>query len=512
MFIDCQYIDYLDFSTFNTSDVTDMAEMFSGCSLLAWLDFSSFNTEKVTDMSNMFYQCKALENITFGESFNTSAVTNMYGMFAECNALKELDLSRFNTANVTNMFGMFLECSALEKINLNSFNTANVTDMTGMFAACAALKELDLTRFNTANTALMTGMFTGCEELTTIYCNDNWNTVVVEDSEDMFYGCTALVGGNGTAYDENMVDVEYARPDGGTTAPGYFTEKEEVIPYSISAVSANEALGDVTLTFDDKDIISKGEKTNSFTVAANAKGHLVATPIDKFTDFVRWNDEAEGFDQAERDITVTGDFNYIATFKKDSFNVSVTVKGVDAGMVDIIGAGKYGRGDKVTLSYKFDDDNYDFDMWLYGENNIKKDESLVIEEIDDDYDVQLVFKAKKYSVTATVTPAEAGIVKGQGDYEYGTDYTLTLEPVEGWELKEWRDGNMALDEKSNVLSGYVYGTIHIDCVMQKKEATAINDVTESQDTNAAPRKLLRNGVLLIERNGNTYTVQGTEMR
>lgn len=41
----------------------------------------------------------------------------------------------------------------------------------------------------------------------------------------MFYGCTSLVGGAGTTYDSSHYNGVYARIDGGTSAPGYFTAK-----------------------------------------------------------------------------------------------------------------------------------------------------------------------------------------------------------------------------------------------------------------------------------------------
>ena len=41
----------------------------------------------------------------------------------------------------------------------------------------------------------------------------------------MFYNSTNLVGGAGTRYDANHVDKTYARIDGGTSNPGYFTSK-----------------------------------------------------------------------------------------------------------------------------------------------------------------------------------------------------------------------------------------------------------------------------------------------
>ena len=41
----------------------------------------------------------------------------------------------------------------------------------------------------------------------------------------MFNNCTSLVGGQGTKYDSTKVDKTYARIDGGTSNPGYFTSK-----------------------------------------------------------------------------------------------------------------------------------------------------------------------------------------------------------------------------------------------------------------------------------------------
>jgi len=67
----------------------------------------------------------------------------------------------------------------------------------------------------------MSGMFEGCESLKTIYCDDAWNP---SSSDNMFYNCTALVGGKGTVYDANHIDKTYARPDEAGN-PGYFTKQ-----------------------------------------------------------------------------------------------------------------------------------------------------------------------------------------------------------------------------------------------------------------------------------------------
>ena len=41
----------------------------------------------------------------------------------------------------------------------------------------------------------------------------------------MFNNSKKLVGGNGTVYSHSYTDKTYARIDGGTSSPGYFTLK-----------------------------------------------------------------------------------------------------------------------------------------------------------------------------------------------------------------------------------------------------------------------------------------------
>ena len=53
-----------------------------------------------------------------------------------------------------------------------------------------------------------------------------WAVATVSYSSYMFSSCTSLVGGQGTTYNSsNPQDKTYAHIDGGTSNPGYFTEK-----------------------------------------------------------------------------------------------------------------------------------------------------------------------------------------------------------------------------------------------------------------------------------------------
>ena len=206
----------------NTSEVTDMADMFAGCCSLTSLDVSRFDTRNVTNMSYMFSGCSELTSLDVS-GFDTRNVTDMGGMFANCSGLTSLDLSDFDTRKVTNMRNMFSNCEALTNLDLSSFYTARVTNMQEMFSYCNNLDNLDLTSFNTSNVTNMYAMFQYCRGLATIYVGNGWSTANVTSSKNMFRNCTNLVGGRGTAYDANHVDKEYARIDGGTSNPGYFS-------------------------------------------------------------------------------------------------------------------------------------------------------------------------------------------------------------------------------------------------------------------------------------------------
>ena len=210
----------LDLSSFNTSKVTNMSDMFYG-SKATHLDLSNFDTSNVTDMSGMFAYSKAT-TIDLS-SFNTSNVTDMGSMFSGSRATT-LDLSNFDTSNVVSMFGMFQDNQATT-LDLSNFNTSKVSNMRYVFKGSQAI-VLDLSSFNTSNVTDMSHMFQDTTNLKTIYVSSNYNTNKVYSSTSMFRDCTNLVGGQGTTYNSTKIDKIYARIDGGTSSPGYFTLKQ----------------------------------------------------------------------------------------------------------------------------------------------------------------------------------------------------------------------------------------------------------------------------------------------
>ena len=218
MFRDCKSLLNLDVSTFNTSNVTDMSALFMGCVKLTTLNLSNFDTKKVSLMNNMFsgwrddlngFDKMGLTSLNVS-SFDTSNVTNMRGMFFYCYNLTSLDVTSFNTSNVTNMTSMFMNCAKLTTLDVSSFDTRKVTETHDMFGAWDYINNTDLTL-----------------AIQTIYVGDLWSMSLVTDSQNMFKGCSSLVGGKGTTYNSSKIDKTYARVDGGpsSSTPGYLTYK-----------------------------------------------------------------------------------------------------------------------------------------------------------------------------------------------------------------------------------------------------------------------------------------------
>lgn len=219
------------------------------------IDISKADTSKVKTMTFMFYGYNdysvyggpVLDLKTINVSgIDTSKVETMTGMFWDCSGVENLDISGFNTSNVTSMERMFSGCKSLKSLDFSNFDTSKLMLVGGMFAGCSSLTELDLSNFDTSGLTYLDAaenidyMFENCASLKTIYVSDKFvisDEIRSKRGQDMFEGCESLVGGNGTKWDKNHVDDEYARID-IEGQPGYFTKKEN-----------NELLNDVN---DDK--------------------------------------------------------------------------------------------------------------------------------------------------------------------------------------------------------------------------------------------------------------------
>lgn len=297
MFQDCRSLVSLDLSPLDTSNVRSMSEMFEYCTSLTSVDLSKLKTPNVNNMDDMFSYCSSLVSVNLS-SLDTSQVKYMGSMFSGCKSLTSIDLSGLNTSNVLRMGSMFSGCDSLTFVDLTGLDTSGVTSMYGMFANCKSLTSLDLTSFNTSNVKSMEIMFSECTSLKTVYVGSGWSTSSVENSLHVFTGSATLVGGNGTAYDEAHVDVEYARVD-AAGQPGYLTlgpaPKISIAGASVSAPAQVYTGAELTpvptvtldgrrlVAGDDYDVAYSGNvNAGMATVTVTGKGAYGGTASGKF--------------------------------------------------------------------------------------------------------------------------------------------------------------------------------------------------------------------------------------
>ena len=286
----------------DTSHVSNMARMFDHNYYLKNVDgLKNWDVSGVTNMEGMFTSCKSLTSIDGLKNWDVSGVTNMSRMFESCSSLKSADLSKWNPQspsanmlfsgcnslitldvsnwNVGHNYSMCDGCTSLVYVNVSGWTFSGYASVDSLFSDCRSLRiidgiekwkltkgnlnrffnncssltELDLSSWDTHGSA-MSYMFYGCSNLKTIYVSGLWtnryeSTYVNDDN--MFTGCSSLVGGNGTAYNSNNTNWRFACIDTEDT-PGYLTFKGTSIDLLYSSTDSNcivEKVNDNTWTY-----------------------------------------------------------------------------------------------------------------------------------------------------------------------------------------------------------------------------------------------------------------------
>lgn len=162
----------------------------------------------------------SVQTVVFDKSFDQYRPTDCTAWFCDYYLLSRMEgMEYFHTDSVRSMSNMFCACTSLYNVDLTHFNTEKVEDMSKMFFYCTGFSTLDLSFFNTSSVRDMSSMFYWCYYLETIFASETFTTGAVTNSQDMFNGCTALVGA--IPFDPNRVTARYAN-----YTDGYFTYKD----------------------------------------------------------------------------------------------------------------------------------------------------------------------------------------------------------------------------------------------------------------------------------------------
>ena len=120
-----------------------------------------------------------------------------------------------------NLIYLFYSCTNLASVS-GLGNLSGVRSMRYTFSSCS-FATIDFRGFDPSTLTDLFYTFSGCSSLTTIYADSTWALPSSGISgTQCFYGCRALVGGNGTAWSSSNVSYTYMRID-RTGQAGYLT-------------------------------------------------------------------------------------------------------------------------------------------------------------------------------------------------------------------------------------------------------------------------------------------------
>ena len=281
---------------------------------------------------------------------------------------------------------------------------------------------------------------------------------------------------------DGTIDSTEPKRDITVTAAASFTAYFELVTYTLTIQSANDEMGTVNAEVNGK--YKEGASVN-----------IIATAADHYR-FINWSDNNT---EASRTIVIgKSDVSLVAYFEAiPKYVISV----LSAGNGTVSGGGEFEEGQQVVIKAE-PEEGFEFVSWNDG--NTEAERTITV-TADAEYTAS--FRAKEqektyYAVTLVANPVEGGTLLGAGTYEEGTVTIIAANPNAGYEFIGWNDG---VSEAARQL------TVDRDIVLVAN-FHRIGDGVENIETKQQAYKIVRDGQVLIIRDGKTYNMLGAEVK
>ena len=272
------------------------------------------------------------------------------------------------------------------------------------------------------------------------------------------------VSGGGT-FDYNSTKTITATPkthyhfeqwnDGNTNASRTITVTGD------KTYTATFAIDQFTITVKTNDS-SMGTVSGGGTFDYNSTKTITATPKAHY-HFVQWND---GVKTASRQISVTGNATYTATFAIDQHTITVQANNNNYGTVSGGGTFDYNSQQTITATPK---EHYHFVQW--SDNNTNASRTITV---NGNATYTATFAIDQHTITVQANNNNYGTVSGGGTFDYGSTKTITATPKTGYRFVEWNDGNTYTSRHVTVTGNATYTATFIK---DNKAKAVYNDGT-----------------------------------
>lgn len=366
---------------------------------------------------------------------------------------------------------------------------------------------IDLSNADVSGVTNMSKMF-GRDCLTTIYVNSAWSMENVTSSNQMFYGCMQLIGGNGTMWMdiehfngyETAMSSTYAIIDGKDGKEGYLTHKKGT-PVITTAPSAKAEL---VYNGEGQELITAGTTNFGDLLSYSLDGVNYSADIPTATDAgtytvyykVENSDNWNEVDAKNITVSITKATPTFTAPEKQTINCQQTLANVTLsdGYRLVNAEQTLAIGDNtVALIYNPDENNYE---------NATGNMTVVVEHKSVVTDEAIAATCTEAAITEgshceachTTIVAQTSVGEPLGhsftNYVYNNDATKL---ADGTETAVCDHGCGTTDTRTAV------GT------MLPGTVTAVNGVDAKKQH---AKKYIENGTLIIEVNGVKYDVTG----
>ena len=165
----------------------------------------------------------------------------------------------------------------------------------------------------------------------------------------------------------------------------------------------------------------------------NTTASLTATANPGYT-FVNWTKNGTAVStNPSYSFTVTEDAALVANFSQNSYTINATANPTAGGTVS--GAGDYNYGASATLTAN-PAEGYTFVKWTKNGTQVSTSSTYTF-TVEEASEYVANFTLNSYTINATANPTAGGTVSGAGNYDYGTNATLTATANTGYTFTNW---------------------------------------------------------------------------
>ena len=397
---------------------------FAGCVALTDLTIEN----GVTEIGAFaFDRCTGLVSVELPDS--VTLVGN--GAFRHAEALETVKLSKNMTAinNIT-----FQYCESLKSVSLHS----GITQIgNSAFSFCYGLEKLEIL----GNlTDIGNSAFYHCEKLNEIF----YASKIGGDLGKTHYTfCRAGLGGTG---------IRLTIAAGAVVPEGLFEPFEEANRPKITEIVFEDGTEQVeyfavysNFTYLKKITIPHSVKSIPSGMLKGCADLTLAMENEHYT-FLAWYDNSTFAGDAVNPTDYTGEAERLyALWKGNSQSVIAERNTESAGIVS--GSGDYPYGSEVTLTATTNT-GYSFLGWFDGETLLSEEADYTFVVIAD-LILTAKWKVNHYTVTIDKNISEAGSVSGDGEYEFGTSVTVTVQSNTGYTFIGWYRGDVLVSESES---------------------------------------------------------------